>query len=63
MLRGLHGLQIEPIDIEADPALHRAYGTRIPVLACKDIEKELDWPFTRSDVISFIDHCRRDPAG
>ncbi len=60
MLHGLDGLEIELIDIEVDPVLFRDYGTRIPVLACQQGGKELGWPFSRPDVISFIERCRSE---
>jgi hypothetical protein len=62
VLHGLDGLEVELIDIEADPVLLRDYGIRIPVLACQETGKELGWPFSRTDVISFIDRCRGESA-
>lgn len=61
MLHSLDGVQIDIIDIEADPALYRLYGSRIPVLGCEFAERELNWPFSRRDVESFIDTCRHRP--
>ena len=31
-VRARHPFELEEIDVSADPALHRAYGERIPVL-------------------------------
>ena len=32
-VRAGHGFELEEVDVSLDPALHREYGERIPVLA------------------------------
>jgi glutaredoxin len=37
-VRARHGFELEEVDISLDPALHRRYGARIPVLALDGVE-------------------------
>ena len=47
------GLPYASVDIADDEDLMNAYGIRIPVLLRTDTGKELNWPFTRSEVLAF----------
>lgn len=42
------------IDIADDDELLSHYETRIPVLQRSDNQAELDWPFSKKEVIAFI---------
>ena len=48
------GLTWQGIDIADDDALLTRYEIRIPVLARQDNGAELNWPFTRDDVLRLI---------
>ena len=41
-------------DIAQSEALVERYGTRIPVLRRNDTGAELDWPFTRDQLLTFL---------
>lgn len=45
---------IEAQDIADEDALIEKYGERIPVLVCEESGKELNWPFTSHQVVSFV---------
>lgn len=42
------------VDIATDEKLLIDYGTRIPVLQRLSDLRELNWPFSKSDIIHFI---------
>ena len=46
--------EVEERDITRDPALARAFGSRIPVLARTDSGEALDWPFGPPDITHFV---------
>lgn len=48
------GCAWQDIDIADDDALLARYDIRIPVLAREDTGAELNWPFTRKDVLRLI---------
>jgi len=45
---------VDVVDIAQSEALTQEYGTRIPVLRRNDTGAELDWPFTRDQLLSFL---------
>jgi len=45
---------VDVVDIAQSEALTREYGLRIPVLRRNDTGAELDWPFTRDQLLSFL---------
>lgn len=45
---------VEVVDIAESEALVASYGTRIPVLHRDDTGAELNWPFTRDDLLAFL---------
>lgn len=51
------GYNVHHRDIVDDDDLMSRYGTRIPVVRYR--EQELDWPFDRSTLRAFLDHCER----
>ena len=42
------------VDIAQSEELVERYGTRIPVLRRNDTGAELDWPFTRDQLLTFL---------
>lgn len=46
--------QITLIEIADDDALLAEYGVRIPVLQRVDNDTELNWPFGKNEVLSFL---------
>ena len=48
------GLAFISIDIADDDDLMDVYGLRIPVLRCTDTGNELNWPFSLTDVQTFV---------
>lgn len=46
--------QTNYVEISNDEALILEYGTRIPVLKRMDNSHELNWPFTYSEMLSFV---------
>lgn len=50
----LAGLTIEKRDIMENDSWISAYGTRIPVLASRDENQWLNWPFTTDDAAGFL---------
>lgn len=48
------GLTWHDVDIADDDELLERYGTSIPVLARSDSSDELNWPFQREDVLTFL---------
>jgi hypothetical protein len=48
------GFMLQKIDIAGTDALISEYGTRIPVLYCKETTQSLEWPFDESQLINFI---------
>lgn len=54
---------VSAIDIAQSEDLVKQYGTRIPVLRRNDTGSELDWPFTRDDLLTFLGPARADQAG
>jgi hypothetical protein len=48
------GMVFEKVDISGSDALFERYGVRIPVLR-DAVGRELDWPFTASQLREFID--------
>ncbi len=57
ILENLSSLDIawHEIDIAEDNKLLAIYGTKIPVLRHTDSGREINWPFTQSDVNLLID--------
>ena len=47
-------IPVDVVDIAQSEELVERYGTRIPVLRRNDTGVELDWPFTRDDVLTFL---------
>lgn len=47
-------IPVDAVDIAQSPALVERYGTRIPVLQRNDTGAELDWPFTREQLLDFL---------
>lgn len=45
---------VDAVDIAQSALLVERYGTRIPVLHRSDTGAELDWPFTRDELINFL---------
>lgn len=45
---------VEAIDIAESEQLVEKYGTRIPVLRRNDTGAELDWPFDREQLLTFL---------
>ncbi|MDF0752330.1 glutaredoxin family protein [Marinobacter sp. 71-i] len=45
---------VDAVDIAQSEQLVKLYGTRIPVLRRNDTSEELDWPFTRDQLINFL---------
>jgi hypothetical protein len=55
LLKCLPETPLKIIPIEGDLALVYQYGVRIPVLKREDSGAELDWPFDRAALLSFIE--------
>lgn len=49
-----HPVPVEVVDIAESETLVARYGTRIPVLRRGDTGTELEWPFTREDLLTFL---------
>ncbi|MEX2474412.1 glutaredoxin family protein [Marinobacter sp.] len=47
-------IPVDVVDIAQSEALVERYGTRIPVLRRDDTGAELDWPFTRDQLLTFM---------
>ena len=47
-------IPVDVVDIAQTEALVERYGTRIPVLRRNDTGAELDWPFTRDQLLTFL---------
>lgn len=47
-------IPVDVIDIAQSEELVDHYGTRIPVLRRNDTGAELDWPFTRDQLLTFL---------
>jgi hypothetical protein len=47
-------IPVDVVDIAQSEDLVERYGTRIPVLKRNDTGAELDWPFTRDDLLTFL---------
>lgn len=47
-------IPVEVVDIAQSETLVQQYGTRIPVLRRNDTGAELDWPFTRDQLLTFL---------
>ncbi|EON90752.1 glutaredoxin [Marinobacter lipolyticus SM19] len=47
-------IPVDVIDIAQSEELVNRYGTRIPVLRRNDTGAELDWPFTRDQLLTFL---------
>ncbi len=47
-------IPVDVVDIAQSEALVERYGTRIPVLRRNDTGAELDWPFTRDQLLTFL---------
>lgn len=47
-------IPVDVVDIAQSEALVERYGTRIPVLRHNDTGAELDWPFTRDQLLTFL---------
>lgn len=45
---------VDVVDIAQSEALVERYGTRIPVLRRNDTGAELDWPFNRDQLLTFL---------
>lgn len=48
-------IHIEHIDIAEQTEWQQDYATLIPVLLQKETAKKLNWPFTKEDVLTFIE--------
>ncbi|ROT99247.1 glutaredoxin family protein [Marinobacter sp. R17] len=48
-------IPVDVVDIAQSTELVARYGERIPVLRRADNGRELDWPFTRDDLMAFLD--------
>ena len=53
-IQQIFGFMLQKIDIAGTDALISEYGTRIPVLYCKETTQSLEWPFDESQLINFI---------
>lgn len=47
-------IPVDVIDIAQSETLVARYGTRIPVLRRNDTNEELGWPFTRDQLLTFL---------
>lgn len=47
-------IPVDVVDIAQSEALVERYGTRIPVLRRNDTGAELDWPFNRDQLLTFL---------
>lgn len=47
-------IPVDVVDIAQSAELVERYGTRIPVLRRKDTGRELNWPFTREQLLTFL---------
>lgn len=47
-------IPVDVVDIAHSKELVERFGTRIPVLQRSDTEQELDWPFTRDQLLTFL---------
>jgi hypothetical protein len=47
-------IPVDAIDIAQSEDLVARYGTRIPVLRRTDTDAELGWPFTRDQLLTFL---------
>lgn len=47
-------IPVDVMDIAQSEELVARYGTRIPVLRRNDTGAELDWPFTRDELLTFL---------
>lgn len=45
---------VDAVDIAQSEQLVERYGTRIPVLRRDDTGAEMDWPFTRDQLLNFL---------
>jgi len=45
---------VDVVDIAQSEELVARYGTRIPVLRRNDTGAELDWPFTKEQLLRFL---------
>lgn len=52
------GVGVREVDVDADPELEQAYGTRVPVLLRPDSGRRLFFPFGEEQVLAFV---RRGP--
>ncbi len=50
----LAGLPLEVVDVAADPVLLDRLGERLPVLALRNGEQALDWPFDAAGVVALL---------
>ncbi|CAG7857566.1 hypothetical protein MCAMS1_02438 [biofilm metagenome] len=48
-------IHIERIDIAEQTEWQQDYATLIPVLLQKETAQTLNWPFTKADVLTFIE--------
>lgn len=48
-------IPVDVVDIAQSEELVGRYGTRIPVLRRNDTGAELDWPFTRDQLLTFLE--------
>lgn len=47
-------IPVDAVDIAQSEDLVARYGTRIPVLRRNDTGVELDWPFNRDQLLTFL---------
>jgi len=47
-------IPVDVVDIAQSEELVERYGTRIPVLRRKDTGRELNWPFNREQLLTFL---------
>lgn len=47
-------IPVDAIDIAQSEELVARYGTQIPVLRRTDTDAELGWPFTREQLLAFL---------
>lgn len=47
-------IPVDVVDVAQSEELVERYGTRIPVLRRNDTAEELNWPFTREQLLTFL---------
>jgi glutaredoxin len=49
------GFRLQKVDIAEDDTLIAQYGSKIPVLYCKQTKQTLEWPFDASQLNHFLE--------